>query len=306
MKESLLNRKRIESIVLILIGTLIMTLGTIFFNIPLNIAAGGVTGFSQVLQSIIPGLNIGFVMAVLNIFLLGIGYLVLGKEFGLYTIIGAGSYSIFMMIFDAFVQLDGAILDDNLANLVLGAVLIGLGLALVFKQNASTGGTDVLAKVLEYKFGMSVSKGMLLVDAFVITFAGLVFGIQEGIYAFISLYITTYILDTTISGFSSKIQMTIASNHLDNINLFIQKEVQRGTTLYSAKGGYTKQEKDILVTVVDKKQYIKIRNYIDSIDQDAFVYISSINEVIGYGFSREAVKHVPAWANTRASDQAID
>ena len=302
MKESIINRKRIESIFYILVGTFIMTTGTIFFNIPLKIAAGGVTGFAQVINYYIPNLNIGLTMGVLNVILLLVGYMVIGKEFGLYTIIGAGSYSGFMTIFDALIDIKEPILGDNLANLILGAVLIGLGLAIVFRQNASTGGTDVLAKILEAKMGISVSKGMLIVDAFVIALAGLTFGLQSGIYAFMSLYITTWVLDNTIAGFNSKIQMVIVSKEIDNINNFIHKEINRGTTFYYARGGYTKKEQNVLVSIVDTKQYIKIRNYIDSIDDDAFVYITNINEVIGYGFSREAANNVQVRENANANN----
>ncbi|WP_297376169.1 YitT family protein [uncultured Helcococcus sp.] len=302
MKESIINRKRIESIFFILVGTFIMTTGTIFFNIPLKIAAGGVTGFAQVINYYIPNLNIGLTMGVLNVILLLVGYMVIGKEFGLYTIIGAGSYSGFMTIFDALIDIKEPILGDNLANLILGAVLIGLGLAIVFRQNASTGGTDVLAKILEAKMGISVSKGMLIVDAFVIALAGLTFGLQSGIYAFMSLYITTWVLDNTIAGFNSKIQMVIVSKEIDNINNFIHKEINRGTTFYDARGGYTKKEQNVLVSIVDTKQYIKIRNYIDSIDDDAFVYITNINEVIGYGFSREAANNVQVRENANANN----
>lgn len=302
MKESILNKKRIESIFFILIGTLIMTTGTIFFNIPLKIAAGGVTGFAQVIHYYLPNMNIGLTMGVLNIILLLVGYMVIGKEFGLYTIIGAASYSGFMTIFDALIDIKEPILGDNLANLILGAVLVGLGLAIVFRQNASTGGTDVLAKILESKIGVSVSKGMLIVDAFVIAMAGLTFGLQSGIYAFMSLYITTWVLDNTIAGFNSKIQMVIVSKEIENINNFIHKEINRGTTFYEARGGYTKKEQNVLVSIVDTKQYIKIRNYIDSIDDDAFVYITNINEVIGYGFSREAANNVQIRENAKANN----
>lgn len=298
MKQSIINRKRIESILLIIVGTFIMTIGTIFFNMPLNIAAGGITGLSQVLQSLIPGLNIGIFMAIMNGMLLILGAVNLGKEFGLYTIIGSISYTAFMTLFDFVFTVREPILEESIANLVLGAVLIGLGLALVFRQNASTGGSDVLAKILEKKFGINVSKAMLMVDTFVIVFAGAVFGIQEGIYAFMSLYITTYILDVTISGFNLKIQMTIISNKVEIINTFIQKEISRGTTFYSAKGGYTMQDKYILITVVDQKQYIKIKNYIDCIDNDAFVYITNIREAIGYGFTREQVNNVQTGEDT--------
>lgn len=302
MKESILNKKRIESIFFILIGTLIMTTGTIFFNIPLKIAAGGVTGFAQVIHYYLPNMNIGLTMGVLNIILLLVGYMVIGKEFGLYTIIGAASYSGFMTIFDALIDIKEPILGDNLANLILGAVLVGLGLAIVFRQNASTGGTDVLAKILESKIGVSVSKGMLIVDVFVIAMAGLTFGLQSGIYAFMSLYITTWVLDNTIAGFNSKIQMVIVSKEIENINNFIHKEINRGTTFYEARGGYTKKEQNVLVSIVDTKQYIKIRNYIDSIDDDAFVYITNINEVIGYGFSREAANNVQIRENAKANN----
>ena len=218
------------------------------------------------------------------------------------TIIGAASYSGFMTIFDALIDIKEPILGDNLANLILGAVLVGLGLAIVFRQNASTGGTDVLAKILESKIGVSVSKGMLIVDAFVIAMAGLTFGLQSGIYAFMSLYITTWVLDNTIAGFNSKIQMVIVSKEIENINNFIHKEINRGTTFYEARGGYTKKEQNVLVSIVDTKQYIKIRNYIDSIDDDAFVYITNINEVIGYGFSREAANNVQIRENAKANN----
>src|SRR5574344_1006751 len=303
MKESILNKKRIESIFFILIGTLIITTGTIFFNIPLKIAAGGVTGFAQVIHYYLPNMNIGLTMGVLNIILLLVGYMVIGKEFGLYTIIGAASYSGFMTIFDALIDIKEPLLGDNLANLILGAVLVGLGLAIVFRQNASTGGTDVLAKILESKIGVSVSKGMLIVDVFVIAMAGLTFGLQSGIYAFMSLYITTWVLDNTIAGFNSKIQMVIVSKEIENINNFIHKEINRGTTFYEARGGYTKKEQNVLVSIVDTKQYIKIRNYIDSIDDDAFVYITNINEVIGYGFSREAANNVQIRENAKANNE---
>ncbi len=290
------NKKlhNLRRIALILIGTLIMTLGSYFFNVPANIAAGGVTGFSQVLVSLMPFMNIGIVMGFLNLVILIIGIIFLGKEFGVYTLIGAVSYSLYMTIFDFLIVLEHPILEDNIANLLIGAVLVGVGLAIVFRQNASTGGTDVIAKIIEKKATINLSKAILIVDTFVILFATSIYGLEKGIYAFISLYVTTYTVDVTIAGFNSKIQMTIISNEADLINNFIFSEIKRGSTFYKASGGYTKQERDILVTIVDKKQYIKIRNFINNVDEDAFVYITNINEVIGYGFTREII-----YADTR-------
>lgn len=279
----------VKRIALILVGTLIMSLGTYFFNVPANIAAGGVTGFSQVLVTLMPFMNLGIVMGFFNLVILTIGIMFLGKEFGVYTLIGAVSYSIYMTIFDFLIVLENPILEDNIANLLIGAVLVGVGLAIVFRQNASTGGTDVIAKIIEKNASINLSTAILIVDTFVILFATSIYGLEKGIYSFMSLYVTTYCVDVTIAGFNSKIQMTIISNQAEIINNFIFSEIRRGSTFYKARGGYTKQERDILVTIVDKKQYIKIRNFINSIDEDAFVYITNINEVIGYGFTREII-----------------
>ena len=292
MIQTVKNNKSIKKISIILVACFIMSVAARFFNIPLNIAAGGVTGFAQILHSLIPSLNIGIIMLVCNIALFILGYFTLGKEFGIYTIIGSLSYSTFVGLLESFVEVNEPILEDTLANLILGSVFMGFGLALVFKQNASTGGTDVIAKILEKQFGMSISKGIFIADAAIIIFAGIIFGIQSGIYALLSLYTSTYVLDAVIAGFRNKIQMTIISSHLDVINQYIQKDIMRGTTLYEAQGGYTRENKLILVTIVGKKQYIKIRNFINSIDDDAFVYISNISEVIGYGFSREQMANV--------------
>lgn len=266
-----------------------MSLGAFFFNIPANIAAGGVTGFAQVIKHLVPGINVGLVMGILNVIILIAGSYFLGKEFGLYTIVGSFAYSFFVGILDAIVTLDGPILKDNVVNVVLGAALIGIGLAIVFMQNASTGGTDVLAKIIEKYSSYSVSIGMIIADSAVIIFAATVFGIESGIYALISLFITSYAVDYSITGFNSKIAMTIVSHEIDKINSFISSDIFRGTTLYKAVGGYTRKEKFVLVTVVDRKQYIKIRNFIQTVDEDAFVYTSNISEVIGYGFSREFI-----------------
>lgn len=302
MNKTLIKLESINKIFLIVFGSFLMSLGTYFFNVPLNIAPGGVTGFSQVISYLFPAVNLGLLIMVLNIILLLIGYRYLGKEFGIYTIIGSFSFSIIVTIYEFIIEVTEPLLQDTLANVIVGAVLTGVGLAMVLRQNASTGGTDVIAKIFEKYLDINISQAMLMVDTIVIIFATFVFGLQQGIYAFISIYITTFVVGKTIAGFNTKIQMTIISDHIDDINNFIQKEIVRGTTFYKAAGGYTRAPKEILVTVVDKKQYIKIRNYINSIDPDSFVYISSINEVIGFGFSRELKLNVPTRENTEIKD----
>lgn len=273
----------------IILGSFIMSVGIFFFNVPSQIAAGGVTGFSQVIQYLLPNINLGLIIGFLNLVIFLLGAYFLGKEFGVFTLIGTVSLTGFIYIFDQFIVLEKPILNDNLANLVIGGSLVGYGLAFVFTRNASTGGTDVIAKIIEKFSDISISTAIIIVDTCVILFAASTFGFEQGIYSFMSLLVTTFVLDFSITGFNRKIEMTIISNKVNEINEFVKTDIFRGTTLYLAKGGYTRQEKEILVTVVDKKQYIKIRNFIRNIDEDAFVYTKQISEVIGYGFSREYV-----------------
>lgn len=279
--------KTIKRIVFILLGTFVMSLGAVIFNIPSHFAAGGVGGLAQAINYLMPNINIGILMAILNIVVFVLGTYFLGREFGIFTIVGAAGYTIFIGILQPLLNITEPILKDNIANLVLGGALIGIGLSIVFRQNASTGGTDLIAKIIEKYSTLELSRCILIVDSSVILFATFVFGIESGIYSFMSLLITTYALDISISGFNSKIQMVIISDKIDLINEYIIREINRGTTFYNAKGGYTKKDKNILTTIVDKKQYVKIKNFIKNHDEEAFVYITNINEVIGFGFSRE-------------------
>lgn len=299
--KDLFTAKSLKKIFYILLGTFIMSLGAYFFNIPSKIASGGTIGLAQALNYFIPSINMGVMMLILNVLLLVIGLAVLGNDFGVYTVIGALSYTAYIAIWEKFVPMDGPILTDKIANLVLGAGLIGFGISIVFRQNASTGGTDVLAKIIEKFTDFNLSTCMIIVDATVIFMATLAFGLQNGIYSMMSLLTASYTVDKSIAGFNSKIQLTISSKHLDEINNYIMKEMNRGTTLYKAAGGFTKNDKFILVTIVNKKQYVKIRNFIKHIDEDAFVYIASINEVIGYGFSRE-LRNVSIGENAETSN----
>lgn len=293
--------KKVKKIMLAILGAFIMSIGAFYFNIPSNIAAGGVTGLSQTLQELLPNINIGIISAILNIVIFILGIVFLGKEFGIYTFVGSAAFTIFLGMFDYIIKVREPLLKDNLANLVLGAFLIGYGLSIVMKQGGSTGGTDVIGKIIEHKTSLTLSSSIILADSAVIAFAAFVFGLQSGIYSFMSMYITTYVLDASIRGFNSKIQITVISDKVDEINSYIAREIYRGTTLYKARGGYTKKDKDILVTIVERKQYVKIRNYIKNIDENAFVYITNINEVFGYGFSRESV-NVPAGENTKINN----
>lgn len=282
------TKRTIKRIIFIILGAFIMSLGSYFFLFAANIASGGVGGLALILTDVFPNMQIGFLIAVMNAILFVLGFMALGKEFGIFTLTGTAAYSLFSIIYDNLVPERGLILQDPLMNMLVGSALMGVGLALVFNQNASTGGTDILAKIISNYTSMGIGTAIMLADALVIILAAFIFGVELAIYGVISLFITSAIIDKVMTGFNTLIKMTIISKELEQINNYIICDLNRGTTLYQARGGYTKEDKEILVTIVGRSQYVKIKNFINRIDENAFVFVNSTNEVIGEGFTRES------------------
>ncbi len=278
----------IKRLLLIIFGAFLMSIGTYFFLFGAKIASGGVGGTAFLISQVFPSVKVGIVTAILNAILFIIGFIVLGPEFGVYTITGTTVYSLLLIIYDYTFKDHGMVLKDPLTNLIVGAGLTGLGLSLVFTANASTGGTDIIAKILNKYFSIGMGTGVMIADSMVIIAAIFVLGLEKAIYGILVLIISSLTINKVLTGFNTLIQMTIISTHIEEINDYITKELNRGTTLYKARGGYTGSDKEILMTIVGRSQYLKIKNWVNKIDDKAFVFINSTSEVIGEGFTREA------------------
>ncbi|MDO5026260.1 MAG: YitT family protein [Tissierellia bacterium] len=289
MKTNKIN-KIAKRVLLIALGALMMSIGTYFFLFGAKIASGGVGGVAFIISEMFPSVQVGIVTTILNAVLFIIGFIVLGPEFGIYTISGTAIYSFLLIIYDKYFKDTGMILKDPITNIMVGAGLTGLGLSLVFSANASTGGTDIIAKILDKYFSIGMGTGIMLADSLIIIAAAFVLGIEKAIYGILTLIITSLVINKVLTGFNTLIQMTVISTHIDEINEYITKELNRGTTLYKARGGYTGNDKEILMTIVGRNQYLKIKNKINKIDDQAFVFINSTSEVIGEGFTREAAQ----------------
>ena len=280
------TKRKIKRFLLIIIGSILMAIAAYFFLFALNIASGGVGGVSLIINYLAPWMPIGIMTAILNVILFVVGFIILGREFGIYTIAGTAAYSLILILFDVFVKEQKVILQDPLMNVITASVLTGIGLSLVFSQNASTGGTDIIAKILDKYLSVGMGTAIMMADAFVIILAVFTLGIEKAIYGILSLSITSIVIDKILTGFNTMIKMTIISDRIDEINEFIIS-LDRGTTIYKAIGGYTKEDRNILVTIVTRTQYVKIKNYINRIDEKAFVFVNTTSDVIGEGFTRE-------------------
>lgn len=280
------TKRKIKRFLLIIIGSILMAIAAYFFLFASNIASGGVGGVSLIINYLAPWMPIGIMTAILNVILFVVGFIILGREFGIYTIAGTAAYSLILILFDVFVKEQKVILQDPLMNVITASVLTGIGLSLVFSQNASTGGTDIIAKILDKYLSVGMGTAIMMADAFVIILAVFTLGIEKAIYGILSLSITSIVIDKILTGFNTMIKMTIISDRIDEINEFIIS-LDRGTTIYKAIGGYTKEDRNILVTIVTRTQYVKIKNYINRIDEKAFVFVNTTSDVIGEGFTRE-------------------
>jgi uncharacterized membrane-anchored protein YitT (DUF2179 family) len=278
-------KAKIKQFIIINIGLLILNCGMYFFLIPSNLAVGGTTGIAMVVGYLIPAIPIGVFLAIINTFLLILAFIIFGKEFGGYTVYSSLALSAMLAAFELVLPMAEPFTDDLFINLIFGIVICGVGMGIVFNQNASTGGTDIVAKIINRFTHIEIGKSLLLADFLVTLFAAVVFGARLGMYALLGIIINSIIIDKMIAGFNIKINMMIISKEMDTINAYILNDLERGTTIYHATGGYSNEDKKVINTIVSRREYIKVRDFVKKIDEKAFVSISYVTEVEGEGFT---------------------
>ncbi|WP_343213122.1 YitT family protein [Fusibacter paucivorans] len=276
--------KSFKNLLLITLGTFIVSLGITFFLIPAKLASGGVTGLAIVIQSVLPNIPIGAILLVLNVLLYIIGFIAIGPDFGAKTIYASFLLTGLISVLDAVFKLSGPLVQDPIVNLIMGVLISGVGLGIVFNQNASTGGTDIIAKVLNKRFGTDMGRALLMADLIVVVLASFVLGIELGIYALLGVVFNGYIIDNMIEGLRMKVSVSIISLKSDEIKHFIVEDIGRGATIYTAKGAYTSDEKEIITSVMDRKEFIRLKVFVKDHDPEAFIMISNVREVLGEGF----------------------
>jgi uncharacterized membrane-anchored protein YitT (DUF2179 family) len=174
--------------------------------------------------------------------------------------------------------------DDIVLNLILGIGIQGLGMAIIFYENASTGGTDIIAKIINKYTNIDIGKSLFLSDVLITLFAGFAFGPVLGLYAFLGIMINGLIIDKVIAGFDSKIHALIVSECYQDIGEYVHEELKRGTTYLNGIGGYSRDNKSILSVVLSRKEYMLLKHHIKIVDPKAFISVTFMHEVIGEGF----------------------
>lgn len=280
-----ISKQIIKEYFFIAIGSFFVSVGVYYFMVPENLATGGISGLSIVLSNYI-SIPISIINFSLNLVLFIMGFIFLGKEFGGKTIFSVVFISLFMYLMETFFPVLTPVTDEILLNLICGIVLSAIGLSIVFNQNASTGGTDIVAKILNKYFNMDMGKGLMTADVIVVALAFFTYGVQTGIVGAFGWFLNGVVVNYFLDGFSVKNEVVIISHKHDEIKEYIFDKLDRGVTLYKAEGGYTNEEKDIIVTILDRKEYYILKKQLKTIDPNVFVTVRTVQEVYGFGFSK--------------------
>ena len=278
-----MSTKDLKSYLIITFGIILVAISVEYFFAPNNLAAGGVTGAAIVINAIFPKLSVGILTLIINTALFVVAFIFIDGNFGVKTIYASLGLSIILWIIEKFFN-PLPITTDIMMATIFGTIISAIGMAIVFNENASTGGTDILAKILNKFFHLDIGKSLLVVDFVITSASAVVFGIDLGLYAILSVILLGILVDRFIEGFNSCKSIFIISRKNKEISKYIMKELDRGCTFLKSEGGYTNNESNVLYAVVSRNQFIKLRNYIKQIDHTAFIAVGEVHEVLGEGF----------------------
>ena len=276
---------------LVLAGALVQAIGLRLFLVPAELASGGISGISQLINHLTKtptsaGWPIGLMVFIGNLPLFALGWRQLGgRRFALRTLVAVAAYSFFA---DALLWLPffpkAGITDDLVLNSLYGAVVSGVGYGLVYRGQGTSGGSDILARILNRWRGISMTQSYLLTDTAVILAAGFIFGWQKALYAIITLYVSGLVVDTTMEGAGTVRTALIISSQSEVVSQRILTEMERGVTILEAAGAYTNEARPILYCVVTRSEVQQLKTIVHEADPKAFMVIGVAHEALGEGF----------------------
>ena len=276
-------KSKLKNFSLLTISTLIMTVGIYFFKFANNFTFGGITGIAVLVAKFLP-ISASDFSFVVNILLLIIGWIVLGKSFAEKTAYSTILLSVSLSLLERIYPMSHPLTNEPLLELIFAILLPALGSAILFNIGASSGGTDVIAMILKKYTSVDIGKGLMISD-FIFTLAGfLVFNVKTGLYSLLGLIMRSALIDNFIESFNRSKYFHVVTSNATCICDFIQNDLQRGATIVNATGAFTGDDKYIILTVLSPSQAVKLRNFIKEHDPKAFLLVSNTSEIIGKGF----------------------
>lgn len=263
----------------IILGSFITALGVNALQVPNRIAAGGAAGIATIIYHL-TGFEPGFTLLLINVPLLIITGFVVGWRFSWYSVLGGLATSGWVYVTSNITPWT----DDPILGALYGGVVTGIGVGIVFRSRGSTGGTDLAAGLLRRFTGLPIGQALLLIDALVVAGAGFVFGPNLAMYALVSIFVTTRVIDYVNEGFFAVKALLIISDQGEAIAQQIMTDLERGVTYLHSEGGFSGAPKKTLLVVVNRSEIITIKNLVRALDNRAFVIVIDAHEVLGEGF----------------------
>ncbi|SFJ64417.1 YitT family protein [Thermoflavimicrobium dichotomicum] len=265
----------------VLAGSAIIALSFNLFLLPNEIAAGGISGLSTILYGVF-GWKPSYVQWAFNLPLFFLGMVLLGKDFSLKTLVGTSFLPFIVYLTEGIAPAT----HNPLLGALFGGIGIGLGLGIVFRGKGSTGGTAIVGQIIHKYTGLSLGICMVIIDGLIVVLSAFVFSLEQALYAVVGIYISGKVIDIVQIGMSHSKMALIITNKEEDIRQVILNEIDRGVTRLSGVGGYTNDQRPILMCVLDQSELTKLKQVVKEVDPSAFVIISNSIEVLGEGFAK--------------------
>ncbi|MEJ5273434.1 MAG: YitT family protein [Spirochaetota bacterium] len=283
-----INNKKISneirSYLIIALGMLINSIGWAIFLIPSKMVGGGVSGIAALLFYGFK-IPVGLSIIVINLILVLLGMKLIGSSFGIKTVFGIVSLSIFITIIQKFVK--GPVVSDTLLSSIIGGIFLGGGIGIAFSSGGSSGGTDIIAMIINKYWDLPPGKVIFFLDVLIIACSYLlVHSLERIIYGYVTMAVTAYTIDLVLEGSKQSVQLIVVTKSSESIANRITSELKRGVTLLPAMGWYTKQKADILLILVRKYELQDCLSIIKQEDPTCFISVSSVMGVYGKGFDQ--------------------
>ena len=273
----------IREYALLTFASAVMSVGIYFFEFLNGFTTGGVSGIGTILGKITP-ISAGAWIWILNAVLLVLGFVFLGRQTGLKTVYCSMLYSAITVVLEKILPIQEPLTDQPFLELTYAMLLTSIGAAMIFYNDASSGGTDIVALILQKYVSIDVGKALLAVDFFVAASAFVVFNVQAGLFSLLGLFAKAFIVDGVIESFNACKYFIVITSKREEISTYIMENLGHGVTVNSVVGEFTKEEKTMIHTVCKRMEAIKLRNRVRQIDPNSFIIITTSSEIIGRGF----------------------
>lgn len=280
-------KQKIKDFITITLGTIVTALGIYFFKFPNNFSTGGVSGISVILSAILPGVSTAEFVMIINLSLLLLGFIIIGKDFGIKTVYCSTLLSFVLYLMEIFWPMSGPLTDQPTLEIIFAILLPALGSAILFNSDASTGGTDVVAMIIKKFSDVNISSGLFIADVIIVLGTFPVFGAETFLYSLLGFIAKVIFVDNILKSMNTSKYCTVIIDpkHLEEVTTYITENIHKSATVSTSySGAYNHEQKALLLVALNRKQAIALRGFVKNLDPKAFIVINNTSDIYGKGF----------------------